>query len=72
MSNVMKRSIPSCAAIAAAPTKPPAGPDSTVRTASSDASSAEIEPPFDWNTRRPTPGRLACSDRMYPCIKGET
>ena len=62
MSKLMKRSTPSWLATAAAPTKPPAGPDRTVLTAWLEACSAEIEPPFDWNTRREIPGRFACRD----------
>ena len=57
MSKLMKRSIPSVRATAAAPISPPAGPDKTVRAACADASVTEIEPPLDWKTRSFVPGR---------------
>ena len=51
MSNVMIRSIPLRRAIAAAPTMPPAGPDSTVRTGSRAAVARAVIPPLDCITK---------------------
>ena len=64
ISKLMKRSIPSVCATAAAPISPPAGPDKTVRAACAEASVTEIEPPLDWKTRSFVRGRAAARDSM--------
>ena len=51
MSKLISRSMPAAAAAARAPTTPPAGPESTVRTASRDASATLMAPPFERITR---------------------
>ena len=51
MSNESIRWNPLLAAIAAAPTNPPAGPDSTVRTGSRAAAPSAVIPPLDCMTK---------------------
>jgi hypothetical protein len=51
MSNESIRWNPLLAAIAAAPTNPPAGPDSTVRTGSRAAAANAVIPPLDCMTK---------------------
>ncbi len=48
ISNVMMSGKPDAVLVAIAPTIPAAGPDSTVRTGPSAATSREMIPPFDW------------------------
>ena len=51
ISSVMMRSKPALFATRNAPTTPPAGPESNVRTASEPAAAAPALPPFDCITR---------------------
>ena len=62
MSKLISRSMPAAAAAARAPTTPPAGPESTVRTASRDASAALMAPPLERITR----SRVAPPSRRSP------
>ena len=50
MSNVIRRSTPSCSPTARAATSPPAGPDSTILAALPAASRASITPPAECMT----------------------
>ena len=61
MSKPMMRSKPAHRATWHAPTTPPAGPDSTVRTGSRAASRAEMMPPEDCITSTRPPGCCAAT-----------
>ena len=62
MSKVMTREWPTSRALRNAPTTPPAGPDSTVCTASCCARAADMTPPLERMTRSRAPCRD--SDRL--------
>ena len=74
MSNEMIRSKPLCRAMAAAPTTPPAGPESTVRTGSRAADVSAVIPPLDCIKKMLLFPLLECARRAkfskYFCTTG--
>src|SRR3989454_1528654 len=65
MSNEMIRSKPLCRAMAAAPTTPPAGPESTVRTGSRAADVSAVIPPLDCIKKMLLFPLLECARRAF-------
>ena len=74
MSNEMIRSKPLRRAVAAAPTTPPAGPESTVRTGSRAAEASAVIPPLDCIKKMLLFPLLECAQRAkfskYFCTTG--
>ena len=68
MSKQMIFSNPAMRATAYAPTTPPAGPDSTVRTGSLAANCAETIPPEDCITCNRPPANSSSSARCSPLM----